>query len=339
MLCASNVISGNPGIPDAARPPAVGMRMAAGTRRFGLLCRAALLGIVCQGLGRAPAAPPPPPRVTVLVEDGALIYQQAARGFEEAFGDPGRLEVIRFNSSPKETDERLAGLEKSPPSLIVAIGTQIAGAARGKLPAVPVVYCLALNPAQNHLAGPDIGGVSLEVDLAKELASIQKALPKARRIGVIYDEATSGKLVRQAQKLLSGPVKLVPRAADTPQEAARIIPELLGEVDAFWLLWDRVIANPANFKLLVEYSLRGKVALIAPAAPFVEAGALMSVGADSVRAGQRAAEMAREVLERGKRPGEMVEPAENTVVTINGQVAKRLGIPIPADLRAEILSQ
>jgi ABC-type uncharacterized transport system substrate-binding protein len=160
---------------------------------------------------------------------------------------------------------------------------------------------------------------------------------------VVYDELTSGPLVRQARQYLGSNVQLVARDARTPQEAAREIQDLLSNVlgseDAFWLLWDSVTANPANFRLLVELSLRYKVPLIAPARAFVEAGALISVGANYEQAGRQVAEMAQQVLRGLARPETFaaVPPAE-LAVTINGEVARRLGIVFPPGLRADVLA-
>jgi ABC-type uncharacterized transport system substrate-binding protein len=144
-------------------------------------------------------------------------------------------------------------------------------------------------------------------------------------------------VVRDAQRYLRGKVRLVTRDARTPREAAQAVEELMGQVDAFWLVWDQVVLNPTNFNLLVNLSLKNKVALIAPAPAFVEAGALMSVGPDYLKAGQRAGELARQFLEGNLREFS-AEPPPQTVVTINAPVARKLGIRIPQDLVAEILS-
>ena len=56
-----------------------------------------------------------------------------------------------------------------------------------------------------------------------------------------------------------------------------------------------------TFRLLVDLSLKNKVPIIAPAPPFVEAGALVSVAADYEKARTRAGEMARRILWREHR--------------------------------------
>jgi putative tryptophan/tyrosine transport system substrate-binding protein len=282
-------------------------------------------------------------KVVLLVERGPSIYQEAALGFQRAFSGTDEIDQIYIDADARSLERSLDSLRKNPPRLVVAIGTQAARTAKDLLPNIPILYCLALRPVENQLVGTTIGGIALDIDLAQQLESIQRALPKLRRIGVVYDELTSGPLVRQLQQHLGTNVQLVARDVRTPQEAAREIQDLLSNGlsgdDAFWLLWDSVSANPANFRLLVELSLRYKVPLIAPARPFVEAGALISVGADYERAGRQVAVMAQQVLRGQAQPGnfQAVPPAE-VVVTINGEVARRLGIEFPPDLRADILA-
>lgn len=302
-------------------------------RGRGLLLLAPLVAALCGGESPAPAA-----EVTVLVERSASMYQQAALGFERGFGTSNQLRVIRLNGETRERDRALAELRQKRPNLVVVIGTDIARAARQQLRDVPILYCLALSPRQNGLVGDNIGGVALDVDLSRQFLGIQQALPDVKRIGVIYNEPTSGELIKQTRKYLKEGVRLAPQPVSTPQEAARAIEDFQGKVDAFWLLWDPVIMNPTNFKLLKEFCLRNKIALIAPETPFVEAGALISVGANHLKAGQQTGEMAHLVLQGKARVQEFVAVApEESVLTINGRVAQRIGYSIPPHLRAEIL--
>lgn len=291
-------------------------------------------------------------RVVLLVEQGTSIYEQAAKGFQQGFGNTDEVERIAIAPDGKAPEGQLDLIRRNPPRLMIAIGTRAARIARERLPNVPVLYCLALRPAQNHLVGPDAGGIALDVAVPQQLENIRKALPQVRRIGLVYDELTSGQLVRQARQYLENQkadIQLVVRVAHTPQEAAREIQSLMTSVlgnapgkegqDVFWMLWDPVTANPANFRLLVDLSLRYKVPLIAPARPFVEAGATISVGADYEQAGRQAAALARRVLQGRARLENLVAiPPSETLITINGEVARRLGIEFPPNLRAEFLA-
>jgi len=298
---------------------------------------AAFMVLFCCTIAPAASA-----QVVLLVERGASIYQQAAQGFQQGFAGTDRVEQIYIDEGGPALEARLVSLRANPPRLVVAIGTQAARTAKERLPNIPILYCLALRPVQNQLVGANIGGIALDVELSQQFENIKKVLPNLRRIGVVYDELASGPWVREAQQYLGSNVRLVARDARTPREAEQEIRELLSNVlgpeDAFLLLWDSVTANPANFRLLVELSLRYKVPLIAPARPFVEAGALISVGADYEQAGRQAAVMAQRVLLGQARLGDLaaVPPAELTV-TINGEVARQLRVAIPTDLRTDVL--
>jgi putative ABC transport system substrate-binding protein len=281
--------------------------------------------------------------VALLVERGASTYRQAAQGFKAAFTNTLDVEQVELDESGQLSGDLLAAWRRNPPRLIVAIGTRAARTASSRLPGVPILYCLTLRPLENQLVGNSIGGIVQDVELPRQIENIRKLLPNLRRMGVVYDELTSGSIVKGARNFLGPGMQLLPRSARTPQEAERQIRDLfdnvLGPGDAFWLLWDSVTANPANFRTLVELSLKNKVPLIVPARPFVEAGALMSVGANYEEAGKQLAEMARQIVAGQAQPGDFraVPPAELTV-TINGSVARQLGIAIPRDLRADILA-
>src|SRR3984893_4797205 len=263
--------------------------------------KAAFLVFLCFALTPAASA-----KVVLLVERGPAIYQQAALGFQQAFSGTDEIDQIDIDADGRPQGTSLDSLRANPPRLVIAIGTQAARTAKERLPKVPLLYCLALRPVQNQLVGTAIGGIALDIDLSQQLQSIQKVFPKLRRIGVVYDELISGPIVQQLRQHLGTNVQLVARDVRTPQEAAREIQDLLRNVlsgeDAFWLLWDSVCANPANFRLLVELSLRDKVPLIAPARPFVEAGALISVGPDYEQAGRQVAGMAQQVLRGQAQP-------------------------------------
>jgi putative ABC transport system substrate-binding protein len=279
------------------------------------------------------------PRVLLFVEDSASIYRRAALGFQEGFGHSDKVNTVLVDADGKAIKASLTDSPNRPPQLIVAIGTNTARAAHEKLSGYPILYCLAFDPAHNALTGKNVGGFAFEIELSRQMAEIQRALPFAKRIGVIYDEPVSGSKVRKARQYLSSGVKLVIRDAPNARAAAEAIDGLAGAIDAFWLLWDPVIANPANFRHLVDFCLRNRVALVSPATPFVEAGALMSIGPDYFETGRKTGLTARNILNGKVRLSDLgAEPPAGPLLTINRAVAQRLGINIPPDLDAEILS-
>jgi putative tryptophan/tyrosine transport system substrate-binding protein len=288
---------------------------------------------------QALAAVPAYADIVLLVEDSASIYERAGQGFLLGFQSADRIETISINQD-QPRDRALLAARSTNPRLVVAIGTKAATAAKTKFPGSPILYCLALDPSRRALTGGNIGGLALDVDVKEQMALIQRALPHVTRIGVIYDEPVSGSTVREARQYLNSNVKLIARDVKNATQAAQAIEALSGAVDAFWLLWDPVIANAANFRRLVEFSVRNKVALIAPATPFVEAGALMSISADYFETGRRAGVLARDIVEGKSRMSDIAaKPPIGPVVTVNSEVARLVGIEFPPDLHAEVLAK
>ena len=303
------------------------------------------LPIFASALRRAPVLAfalfitPSLAQVVLLIEESASIYRRAAKGFEASFDNAAPLEVVYSDTSGKTVERLAPALRRQAPHLIVAIGTQAAVAAQRKFPGTPVLYCLALDPVRNGLTGPNIGGLNLDVDVARQMVELQRVLPNAKRIGVIYNEPVSGRLVDDAVRNLKPGTKLVRRDVRTSAQAAEAIETLAGHVDAFWLLWDPVIANSANFRRLVEFCLRNKIALVAPASPFVEAGALLSIGADYFETGRRAGALARDIVNGRTSVSDIGREAPaGPLLTINNAVARQIGLIIPRDVQAEILS-
>ena len=120
------------------------------------------------------AAPPQGSHVVVLIERGATFYLKAARGFKQAFRPSAEEGVSYVSGDPRELHAVVEDLRKDPPRLVVAFGTQTAIAAKSRLPHVPILYCLALNPVENDLVGRAVGGVRLEVDFAQQFADLEK---------------------------------------------------------------------------------------------------------------------------------------------------------------------
>jgi len=302
---------------------------------FSFLHVAALAAVaICAG-----SQTPPTERVALLIESRALIYQQAAQGVERALD--GSAQVERFYLDGDARDAGLQAVSRWQPDLIVAIGTQAARSAQGRLSDDSILYCLAL--PKNNLTGENIAGVRLDIETARQVEVMLKALPHVRRIGVVYDNLASGDLIGEARKYLPPDVELIGRVAGTRKEAATqtrylLENELAGDA-AFWLLWDPVMANPANFDLLIKLSRQYGVPVVAPARPFVEAGALISIGPNYDSAGEQAGRLARQVLSGERQLADIQSTwPEEIAITVNGEVARRLGIEFPRDLPREILS-
>ena len=111
-------------------------------------------------------------------------------------------------------------------------------------------------------------------------------------------------------------------------EALKSLP---GKAQALWVVPDALFVSPVNFKLISDFCLASKIALIAPSPLLAPAGALAGLAPSPMEIG-RAAGSAAQKLDEGKNPGLNVHP-DKSESKVNLQVAQALGLRVPATLQ------
>lgn len=233
-------------------------------------------------------------------------------------------------------EEDLDGLKKKvvafDPVLILAIGSD-AFAASLKVGGVPVVFALVLkeNNAPHHRM--PVTGVDLLLSPRRQLEAVHSVLPRAKRIGVIYNPAETGSVfsaVREAASSLG--LTIVGRKAESTAGAIRAIKMLDGKIDALWLLPDASILDYETVKYAMLFSFENRVPVIAPSEDFVKNGALIGLGVDAFDMGVQAGRIADDILSGKSARDIPVEFARKLVLSVNVETAKRFGIRIPASV-------
>ena len=190
--------------------------------------------------------------------------------------------------------------------------------------------------ATGHLAslarpGGRITGVyQLQEELtAKRLELMKELLPKAKRIGVLADSATTRQLVlvREAAKTL-GVELLVHEFKNAPYDyAAAFATFARGKVDAVLSLGSGLFV-PAR-RRIPELALQHRLPGMFNNALWAEAGGLVSYGVDFAAAYRRAAEMVAQILNGAKPASLPVQQATVIELAVNLRTAKALGVALP----------
>jgi len=224
--------------------------------------------------------------------------------------------------------------------LIFAIGVNAAQLAHERARDIPVVYSMVPNPSKRDLSRMNICGIALDVSPKEQLSYFAKLKPGARRVGAIYNPSASENVIEEADAFArSAGFELVRKRAQTPKDALVAIKELDSEpLDAFLMLLDPVIANDATFKVLLNFSLKKRIALIVPAEPFVKAGALLSVGADYTKVGDQAWDIVKRILQGEVKPSEVgIRHPDAVIVAVNNTIARTLGLEVPRSLKVDVV--
>jgi len=285
----------------------------------------------------------------VLLQSSPLKpYEEARQGFEKAWLGQRPLSGPKSIGANTVTQVLLSGqqatdtfsLKKKLQSarLVVAIGDQALDFAK-ELREVPVVYLLA--PSARALP-KNFFGIEMRIQPSRQLAAINKALPKVRAIGVLYNTAHSGQWVQEA---LLSPVASVQtllfKKFDSQTNVPGALQELAGKVDAYWLLPDPQLTAPQVFGSLLEFSMKNSVPIISFSEKYLAQGAAVAVTFDTVDMGGQAAELGAHVLRDGQEKDlSALTPPRKVRVVGNPTVLERLGVPyIPSAIDATYLPE
>jgi putative ABC transport system substrate-binding protein len=282
-------------------------------------------------------------QIAVVLERDAKIYRLTLDRFRQlAQQEAAPIEITPYilGGEPVDAARVRREIRGRRPALVFAIGPNAAVVSSEELPDVPIVYGMVVNPARYPLQRPNICGISLDISPSEQFDLLKQIKPDAKRVAVIYNPNESGKLIEEAWSLAKARnLDLLRKQAHTVQEAIASIRELESEkLDAFLMVLDPVIANETSFRILLTFSLKNLVPLVVPADPFVQAGALFSIGPDYSRIGDQAWKIAKQILQGHVTPAEVgTRKPEAKIIAVNGTIARSLRLDIPRDLKIDIV--
>jgi len=269
-----------------------------------------------------------------LVRSGEVpAWRPAADALRAALAEHSLVE-LDLGQDPAEARRLASGL-KGQQTVIVAFGTVAAQAAHESLPEIPLVVCMVPDPARLGLqAAPGVSGIAYQPPVKNQLAAFRMVNPRAVRIGIVYNEANTGHLVREA--LAAAPVvrlAIVAKAAASDKDVPQALRSLLGgqdPVDALWVPPDPLLLGDQARRFLLAETLKARRPVYSFSPSLVPEGALVSNGASMTSTGELAAELVVRFAgaERNARIEYLVPRSE---LVINKKIADRLKIEIPAD--------
>jgi ABC-type uncharacterized transport system substrate-binding protein len=227
--------------------------------------------------------------------------------------------------------------------VILAGGTEAAIAAKQATSAVPIIFPTAGDPLGSRLVtslarpGGNATGLSnLGTDLAaKRLEILREVLPGLRRLAVMVNTdysggATEREQIDAAARTLG--LEITPMPIQRAEDIAPAFEGLKGRADAFYTTGDSLV-NAQRLRINT-FALTARLPTMFPQREYLEAGGLMSYGANFRDLNRRAADYVDKVL-RGAKPADLpVEQPTKFDLVINLITARALGLEIPPTLLA-----
>ncbi len=294
------------------------------------------LGVVALAvlLLAAPRARAQPARVLALLSHDAPPYRAALEGFRaQVAGAAPAVQEAVLDGDEGKARSALQAFVNARGDLVLALGS-VAVDAAGAQREVPVVGALVLSEAQ--LRGGNITGVTLGVPPEVQFQWVKRLLPKARRLGALYNPEENGHAVAGAKGAAGRQgLELVPREVGGPQELPAGLASLERSADALWGLPDRVVFVPQTAKAILLFSFRNRIPLVGPSEAWVKAGALFALEPDYRDLGAQCGELAVAIL-GGKKAASMPPTSPRTAVL---SVNKKTAVQMKVDLPDEVLRQ
>lgn len=275
--------------------------------------------------------------ITQIVEHPAL--DNSRKGFMDGLKEMGvdaKFNVHIAQGNPA-TNVQIAGqIMDEKPDLVLAIATPGAQVCAQKIKDKPVVFTAVSDPVGAGLVksmeapGGNLTGMTDMPPVDKQLELIKTILPKATRLGVVYNagEANSVSQVKAVKEAAAKLGMTVVEATVTNSggvfQAAK---SFVGRCDAVYVPLDNTVVSA--FESLVKVCAENKLPLFSSDNESVSKGAIAALAVDYYAMGKQTAAMTKKILD-GAKPATMpVEALKNLDVHLNLKAAKDQGVTLP----------
>jgi putative ABC transport system substrate-binding protein len=267
------------------------------------------------------------------------------RGLRELGYEENKNIVFEYRYAEGKMD-RLAQLAKDlvaqKPDVIVVGGTGVAVAAKNATTTIPIVVAGAGDLVEAGLVksfmypGANVTGVSRASPdyFGARLKLIKEIMPKSAHVAALANPKNPGharnlKDVELGAQSLGMPFLTV--NARTPDELdAAIGAAAKSGANALFVMTDAMFNS--HVAQLARASIKHRLAAVYDRPDFVEAGGLLSYGANLADLNRRAAEYVDQIF-KGKKPSDLtlVEPTKFDLA-VNLKTAQQIGITLPSDV-------
>jgi len=316
-----------------------------------------LVAVVLLALGVIAEAQQPKkvPRIGILSSTDPALESTRAEVIRLALRERGYIEgqniaiEYRYTEGKRDRAPELAAelVRLKVDIILVTGGPPAIRAVKNATKTIPIVMTGAGgDPIEGGLIeslarpGVNVTGITnLTGELGgKRLELLKEAVPKLARVAVLYDPANAGSL-HEVKELLPADARALkltiqPWEIRTVDDFEKVFAALNKQrPDGLYALTGGPLMR-ANQKRIVGFAIKSRLPSMYDSRGYVEAGGLMSYGADIAHSYQRVAYYVDRIL-KGAKPADLpVEQPTKFELAINLKTAKQIGVEIPPEVLA-----
>jgi ABC-type uncharacterized transport system substrate-binding protein len=312
-----------------------------------------LAAVVLLALGVMAEAQQPKkvPRIGYLTSSDPATESTRSEGIRQALGNLGYVEgqniafEYRYAEGKLDRFPELAAelVRLKVDIIVVAGGNTLIQAAKNATKTISIVMSgAAPDPVEagfvDSLARPggNVTGLALLVNelAGKRLELLKEAVPKVTRVAVLHDPALSPNVLELKEVQTVAPalgLTIQPWEVRGTDDFDRVFAtQNKQRPDGFYVIAGRLVTS--NRKQIVGFALKSRLPSMYPQREYVDAGGLMSYGADIADSYRRVAYYVDRIL-KGAKPADLpVEQPTKFELVINLKTAKHIGLTIPQSM-------
>jgi putative ABC transport system substrate-binding protein len=301
-----------------------------GLSGLGIIAGIVLLFLLLPAASRAADG-----KIAVLISANDAPFKEAVTGFNDFLARHGHktaYEVFQLDNDAGKAGPAVQKIKSGGARLVFTVGSLATDAAVKGISDIPIVACLVLRTDLLKRSA-NATGVGLEFPVETQIEWMQRMLPRARSVGIVYNAAENQAKVDVAvEAARKAGLRIEAELVRSPQDVPAALNNLSRRVDILWGIPDSVMLSPLIAKNVLLFSLRNSIPFVGPSAAWVKAGALYSLDWDYADLGVQCGEMAVRVLE-GAQPASIPAAAPRKVqYTINLYTAKQMKLSLSDQL-------
>lgn len=251
-------------------------------------------------------------------------FDDALRGFKSVTKVDSRTVLL----SEKDVTDIAMLVRAERPRLILAIGADALKSVKW-IKDIPIIYIMVLNPDRIAGEGKNIVGINMNIPPERYLELMEKVNMDRLKVGVFYDPTKTGAFMKRIlQTAGSRDIAITAVEVHSPKEIPETFKRMKSAFNIFWMLPDSTVVTPETVEFILLQTEKIGLPVVAFAGKYVESGALFSLDIDGFDMGNQAGEMANNILD-GASVSEIANAdARKSVLKVNRNVAKKLGISL-----------
>lgn len=273
--------------------------------------------------------------VAVVRKDDTSPLQKSLEGFVEFFEQTSiELEIKShlLKADLSNSQDVIEGIRKTDPQLILSLGSIPLRVVCPVLENAFPIVAVSLREVDFECA-KNVGGVYLEYPPEIQIEWMERILPGAKKIGVIYSSEENRKKITKASLWAKQRgITILKREVSAPYQLPAALSYLSNRADVIWGISDSIVLTPETVRKILLFSFRNKVPFVGLSSAWSKAGALYALDRDYNDIGRQCAEMAYAEILGEKTVPFSAQPPRQIHYYLNLKTAQHLRVDLSSSL-------